>query len=204
MRYFAGRIKEDCREEGAALVLFAFCITILLFFTALAVDVGILNMKRGNMMNLCQEMRKARLDAVDYILNSDDPARMIYDISNRCAVENGFSGKLKVYYQETTNPSVPTSNWVDGRTYKVRIELTQSHRYIFFPAVFAGASEKAVSVVLDGSEEKTSGGEGFAERVPVWCPSVSPAYRSGSYERSDLTGAAPPKAFQRGDIPAEW
>lgn len=202
----ADRIKKSWQKEnGAVLVLFAFLITILFFFTALAVDVGILNMKRGNMMNLCQEMRKARLDAVDYIMNSDDPARMIYDISNRCAVENGFTGNLKIYYKESTNPAFPTANWVEGRAYKVRVELSQSHRYIFSPAAFAGAKgEQKVSVFLDGSEEKTSGGENFTETVPVWCPSSSAAGRSGSYERSDTTGAAGPKAFNRGDIPDGW
>lgn len=195
------QLKE--RESGDILVLFAFSLVILLFFVALAIDIGMVNTKKAHMMDLVQQMRQARLDAKDYIMNADDPAMLIYNLSNQCAIENGFTGSVKVYYQEVTEPVSPTSEWVESRTYKVRVELQQEIQYIFAGALFPGLDNKQITVYLDGGEQKTAQAESGVGELPVWYPYSSGGPRIGSYCRTDTTGIGNPQ-FLSGDLPAGW
>lgn len=195
-----------CRrqEKGDAIVLFALSLVALLAFVSLAIDIGVVNMKRAAMMDLCQQMRKARLDAKDYIMFADNPALMIYEISNQCAYENGFRGDLKVYYREHTDPAVPSpsTNWVDRRTYDVRIELKQEYKLAFAAAFFTGSDTWEITVYLDGGEKKTSGTTGAVETVPVWYSGRSNTI-TRSYKRDDLIGSSPPVPTE-GDCPSDW
>lgn len=195
-KQFLEQLKQ--KETGSVIVLFALSLVILLGFVSLALDVGMINMKRARMMDLCQQMRKARLDAKDYIMNADDPARLIYDISNQCAVDNNFKGHLKIYYQEQTDPLYPTTNWVECRTYRVRIEISQEYRFAFAAGLLTGSETKKITVYLDGGEQKSSRGDDGTERVPVWYPLGD--LQNGSYERLDNIGAAEPH-FNQGDYP---
>lgn len=193
------------QEKGDVIVIFALSLVTLLAFVSLAIDIGMISMKQAAMMDLCQQMRKARLDARDYIMNADDPARMIYDISNQCARDNGFLGDLKVYYKEDTDPVVvpTTSTWVDRRTYKVRIELKQEYQFAFAAAIFAGPDSQEITVYLDGGEQKTSS---FAAvgvgTVPVWHPG-SAKVKNGSYKRDDSVGIKDPY-YDATDYPTGW
>lgn len=183
-------------ENGIAAVLFAISLMVLLGFVSLAVDVGMINMKRAHMMDLCQQMRRARLAAGDFIMSADDPARLIYEITNDCAIDNGFTGGLKVYYAEESVPVYPTSEWVERRTSRVRIELTQEMRFTMAAAVFSHPN-KEIKIYLDGGEMK-SDPYGTA---PVWYPYEK--LKTGSYERQDNTGVKEPD-FKEGDLPAGW
>lgn len=200
------KILRTCQrqEHGSVIVFFALSLVTLLAFVSLAMDIGMINMKQAAMMDICQQMRKARLDAKDYIMNAADPARVIYEISNQCAIDNGFRGDLKVYYREETDPLVPTTHWVDRRTYEVRIELKQEYKFAFAAAIFAGPDTQEITVYLDGGEEKTSGVgvEGTAETVPVWYPGTEKT-RTGSYKRMDSAGETEAR-HTLGDCPADW
>lgn len=191
------------RESGDILVLFACSLVVLLSFVAFAIDIGMVNMKKAHMMDLAQQMRQARLDAKDYILNADNPAELIYNITNQCAIDNGFTGSVKVYYQEESLPVSPTSEWVERRTYRVRIELKQNHQYIFANAIFSGSDASQITVYLDGGEQKSSGVEGGTGTVPVWYPYSSGGPKIGSYSRTDTVGISAPD-FNSGDLPAGW
>lgn len=183
------------QERGGIIVLFALSLVTLLSFVSLAIDIGMVNMKRAAMMDLCQQIRKARLDAKEYIMYAKDPALMIYQISNECAKENGFQGGLRVYYKEDTDPATPTSAWVDRRTYTTRIELRQNHQFSFVAALFSGPASQEIKVSLDGGEEKTSGpDEAEEKKVPVWHPGKEKT-KTGYYERKDITGEASPSKF---------
>lgn len=189
------------QEKGDVIVIFALSLVMLLAFVSLAIDIGMISMKQAAMMDLCQQMRKARLDAKDYIMNADDPARMIYEISNQCAIDNGFRGELKVYYKEDTDPVAPTSNWVDRRRYKVRVELKQEYQFAFAAAIFAGPDSQKITVYLDGGEQKTSSFEAVGMgTVMVWRPG---SVMKGSYRRTDLEGLTAPHP-ESGDYPAGW
>lgn len=189
------------QEKGSVIVIFALSLVTLLAFVSLAIDIGMVNMKRAAMMDLCQQMRRARLDAKEYIMNAKNPALMIYEISNQCAVANGFQGDLKVYYKEDSDPAVPTSDWVDRRTYTVRIELKQKYQFAFAAALFAGPGSQEIVVYLDGGEEKTSGVIYGSETVPVWHPRGD--LRTGSYKRKDLDGLTG-YDYDPGDFPVGW
>lgn len=203
------KILRICRrqEKGDVIVIFALSLVTLLAFVSLAIDIGMVNMKRAAMMDLCQQMRKARLEARDYIMHAEYPAEMIYEISNQCARENGFRGALKVYYREETDPIMPTTNWVDRRKYDVRIELKQEYQFAFAAAIFTGPGSQEITVYLDGGEQKTSGvgSVEVGEEVPVWFPGKFNT-RTGSYKRkdSDLDGSEAHDHFLEGDWPANW
>ena len=198
------KILRTCRrqEHGSVIVIFALSLVTLLTFVSLAIDIGMVRMKQTAMMDLCQQMRKARLDAKDYIMNADNPALMIYEISNQCAIANGFIGDLKVYYREDTDPLLSAPGWVDRRTYDVRIELQQEYRCAFAAAFITGSGTLQITVYLDGGEQKTSGKDKWEKTVPVWYPGKEKT-RTGAYQRTDLAGksVAP---FTPGDCPAEW
>lgn len=187
-------------EKGSVVVFFAFGLVILLGFVSLAIDVGMVNMKKARMMDVCQQMRKARIDAKDYILNASDPGALIYDISNRCAIENNFEGNLKIYYSEKTDPASTSSNWVDKRGYQVRIELQQEHRFAFAMGIFVGSAPQTITVSLDGSELKTSTGDKNIGKIPVWYPGHK---RNGSYSRTDLLGVGACH-YNAADLPSGW
>lgn len=190
------------QEKGDVIVLFALSLVMLLAFVSLAIDIGMISMKQAAMMDLCQQMRKARLDAKDYIMNAADPALMIYEISNQCAMVNDFQGELKVYYKEETDPVAPTSNWVDKRRYKVRIELKQEYQFAFAAAIFSGPASQKITVYLDGEEQKTSSFTSVGEgTVPVWYPEKT--LRTGSFKRKDLDGRDKP-VYDATDYPAGW
>lgn len=198
------KILRICRrqEEGGVIILFALSLVTLLAFVSLAIDIGVVNMKRAAMMDLCQQMRKARLDAKEYIMFDDNPGQMIYQISNQCANENGFKGGLKVYYREHTDPAVPITNWVNRRTYDVRIELKQKYKFAFAAAFFTGSDTQEITVYLDGGEQKTATTNGVTETVPVWYPGTSKT-TTRSYKRTDEVGPARGKE-ELGDCPADW
>lgn len=197
------KISGKClrQEKGDMVVLFALSLVILLGFVSLAIDIGMVNVKRAAMMDLCQQMRKARLDAKEYIMNAKDPGLMIYEISNNCARENGFEGDLIVYYMEESDPAAPTSAWVDRRTYTVRVVLKQKYQFAFAAAFFAGPGSQEITVYLDGGEQKTSGKSEWAEKVPVWHPGSD--LRTGSFSRMDPAGSGG-YSYIAGDYPAGW
>jgi len=195
------QLKE--RESGDILILFACSLVVLLSLVALAIDIGMVNMKKAHMMDLVQQMRQARLDAKDYIMNADDPAVLIYKISNQCAIDNGFTGNVKVYYQEVSVPAAPTSEWVESRTYKVRVELKQELKYIFAGSLFSGSDTKQITIYLDGGEQKSAQAEEGIGELPVWYPHSSGGPRIGSYSRTDTGGIGNPQ-FLSGDLPAGW
>lgn len=193
--------KKKVGEKGNAAVLFAVCLTVLLSFVSLVTDFGVVGMKRARMMDLCQQIKTARLDAGDYIMNSSNPAKMIYDIGNQCAIDSGFTGNLKVYYKEVTSPVSPSGEWVDKRIYKVRIELMQTHRFSYPANLILGTGDRPITVFLDGGEQKSSAAAGGTLTIPVWYPRGT--LRNGSYERSDLTGASPP-IYMANNYPMGW
>lgn len=188
-------------EEGSVIVIFSICLVVMISFASLALDIGVVNMKRARMMELCQQIRKTRLDAKDYIMNEPNPARAIYEIANQCAIENNFTGDLKIYYRETTDPVSPGGApcWVNRRTYTVRIELRQTHDYVFPAGLIAGRTG-TISAFLDGGEQKTASKEEGKGIIPVWCPGTP---KNGSWKRTDRNGISSPQ-FTANDFPADW
>lgn len=193
------RLKKQ--EKGSVVVFFALGLVLLLSFVSLAIDIGMVNMKKAKMMDVCQQIRKARIDAKDYILNASNPGAMIYEISNQAAIENNFEGQLKVYYSERTEPVSPSDNWVDKRSYKVRIELQQEYTFAFAVGMLVGGGPQTITVTLDGAEVKTSTGNKEIGKVPVYYPKGN--VKNGSFKRTDLIGAGG-YDYNASDLPSGW
>jgi Flp pilus assembly protein TadG len=80
-------------QSGAAFVIIALAMTVLIGFTALVTDIGLITVNRQMMVNLmdaaalsgCQELPNEALsiqEAMDYAqLNNFDPAQLAYDVS---------------------------------------------------------------------------------------------------------------------------
>lgn len=178
--------KRFSREGGNILLLFAGFLILITFMVGIALDLGMIYMRRNDLIDLCQLARDRRFTYQDSIRYSDNPGAETYEIVSAAIRENGFSGTVKVYFFEDP----PASNY---RYYRVRTELSEEYEYTFLKLF--GLDTVTISTFLDGGETY---GEGINDMI--WHPAMPCSEYNGSY-----TGTAGgPYHYDASDRPCDW
>ena len=174
------------REEGNIILLFAGVLVILIAFVGLALDMGMLLVRRNELQNLCDLVRESRFAHQDTIRFADDPGLTSYQVATQAIVNNGFGGELTFYYREDT----PADN---RRKYIVRTELTEEFEFSFLKVI--GLDAMDIVVRADGG-----GDYGESTNDVVWRPAGNVANFNGTY-RGTIAGLL---SFDPGAFPADW
>ncbi|WP_349672914.1 pilus assembly protein TadG-related protein [Lacrimispora sp.] len=174
------------REDGNILLLFAGCLTVLIFFIGISMDLGLIYLKRNALMNLCQLVKEDRFTFQDSIRYSDNPGKDSFTMIEDALRRNHFDGTVKVYFKE----DAPETNY---RYYKIRTQLSEEYSYTFLK-IF-GADTTTITVYFDGGETY---GEGISD--VIWHPALPVSSYNGSYT-SQPDGSF---GYDSADIPADW
>lgn len=178
--------KRFAREDGNILLLFAGSLILIIFMIGIALDLGMIYMRRNDLVDLCQLARDERFTYQDTIRYSDNPGRETYNIVANTMRNNGFNGTITVFFFERE----PEHNY---RDYRVRIQLTEQYRYTFLRLF--GGDTVAITTWLDGGENY---GESGADMI--WYPKLPCSEYNGSY-----TGTADgPFVYNPADFPTDW
>ena len=177
------------REDGSIMILFAGFLVVIIGMIGLMLDLGLIYMRRNDLMDLCQLAREERFSRQDSIRYADNPGDLTYEIVSKSVRENGFRGEVKVFFYERE------PEWND-RSYQVRIALSEEYSYTFL-RIF-GLTTSTITVYLDGGEAY---GEGSNDMI--WHSSTSCSAYNGSY--TGTNPAAPSTyVFRSGDYPEDW
>lgn len=177
------------REDGNIIVLFAGSLVLIFFMVGILLDLGMIYMRRNDLMDMCQLAREKRMTHQNLIRYSENPAETTYKIIAKSIRENGFQGTIEFYFDETS------SDWSD-RNYKVAMRLSENYNYTFLKLF--GASSTVISTYVEG-------GESYGERIDdmIWHSSIPSNMYSGTY-----TGTDPKQpevyAFTQGAFPKSW
>lgn len=148
-------IKLFKKEQGDVLILFAFSLVILVGMTALATDVGLLAIKRAELMEIGQVMRDARLDQTEQIWNANNPADTFDDIVREYGMLNGLdSSQISTTYKVVNRTSTK-------REHEVSIILSDTYQCTTLRLF--GLKDIPIDVVINGSAFKENSGG-------VWSP----------------------------------
>ena len=188
MKNLGSNIKILKKENGDILVLFAGLFILIVFCLALVIDVGMIYLRRNQMQDICQVIRKDRFTYEDTVRYSDNPAEDCFKNIYNSATKNGFNGNVKVYFNEKE----PQCN---KRSYKTRTVLTE--KYKFTVARILGFDETNIEVFIDVDETY---GEGRADMI--WHPKTPISSYNGSY--TSLDDGTNNFVFTAGDIPSDW
>ena len=93
-------------ERGDILILFALTLVFLVGMVALATDVGLLAIRRAQLMEVGQIMRDARLEQSEMIWNADNPGAAFDQIVREYGLKNGLrSDQIQTTYTVVENSS---------------------------------------------------------------------------------------------------
>ncbi len=114
---------SDRRDErGSALPLVLVAALALFAVLAFSVDQGIAYAAKARQENALDAARAACMDASFALVakNADDPGRMVADRVVRTARDAGFEGKASVWFYETPEESVSSTerHWVVGMQFE--------------------------------------------------------------------------------------
>lgn len=100
-------LRKRFREErGDILILFALTLVFLVGMVSLATDVGLLAIRRAQLMEVGQIMRDARLEQSELIWNADDPGTVFDQIVREYGLKNGLrSDQIQTTYAVVENSS---------------------------------------------------------------------------------------------------
>lgn len=184
-------ISEVKKENGNTTVLFASLIVILIGFIGMAIDIGIVYMRRSDLGNLCQLIRDDRFTHQDSIRFADNPGASTYEIVADAMKDNNFKGEIKVYFFEKK----PEPNY---RKYITRVELSEDVP-VYFLKLFGLKSFK-IKAYIDGEDNY---GEGNLDRI--WHPAMPESAYNGLYfgsKSESYTFTA--GEFPNGFVPNGW
>lgn len=180
--------KRFSREDGNILLLFAATLTLLIFMVGIALDLGMIYMRRNDLIDLCQLARERRFTYQNTIRYAENPGRETYQIVSNAIRENGFDGNITVYfYEQEPTPA--------HRYYQVRTVLSEQYEYTFLKLF--GADTVMISAYLDGGEHY--GGEDSTDMI--WHPKIPCSKYNGSYTG---TNNSQNPWFAPGDLPSDW
>ena len=138
----------NCKDEqGNIAVLFAFMFTILIAFTALAADVGMMYKHRSHMYEMANMVRyerfstKARMSAGIYSVQN--PGKYLGDKINKTLRKNGFKGKIYYHYEETSKKG--------SRYYKFYYIMEDLYQPGLMAPLTNGSRKIPIKVRIDGS-----------------------------------------------------
>ena len=181
------KIKEKGNaEKGNVILLFAVTLLILIFFTGISLDLGMIYMKRNELIDLCQIVREDRFTYQDTIRYADNPGLTSYQIISDTMLDNNFSGTVKVYFQEQQ----PESNY---RYYRTQTQLCTDYTYTFLRLF--GLTTTTITAAINGGETY---GEGLND--VVWYPQLAVDDYNGSYTSTSGGGYI----YDAADKPADW
>lgn len=182
------KARSTRKENGDILVLFAGMFIIIVFCLALVIDIGMVYLRRNEMQDICQVIRKDRFTYEDSVRYAENPAEFCYKEIYSSAVDNGFDGNVKVYFNEEE----PVNN---KRSYKTRTVLTEKYKFSF--AKILGFNEMDINVSIDVDETY---GEGMADMI--WHSKKSVSSYNGSY--TNINDGSDGFVYTAGDIPSDW
>ena len=142
-------------ERGDILILFAFSLIFLVGMVALGTDVGLLAVKRAQLMEVGQIMRDARLEQNELLWNASNPGQAFDQCVREYGIKNGLSSsQIQTTYQTVENTST-------DRQYNVSIILHDTYHCTTLRLF--GFNQIPINVTINGSAyEYNSGG--------VWSP----------------------------------
>lgn len=175
------------REDGNILILFAGALTVIILMVGIALDLGMIYMRRNDLIDLCQIARERRFTYQDTIRYAENPGQATYKIVYDAIRENGFDGTVKVYFKEDE----PEPNY---RYYQVRTQLKEQYNYTFLRLF--GMDSVTITVFLDGGESYGEQGTDM-----IWHPTNPCSVYNGSYTSN---GNSEFSFFEAGDFPSDW
>ena len=179
------KIRQMEKEEGSIIVIFAFVLFVLIFFVGIAMDFGMMYMKKSDMDNLCSMARAECFTYREQIQYCENPGEVTYEVLKKLFAQNGFTGDFEMYFKEDYDPDTwKTSN---SRSYKVRVILKDEYQYTFMRLF---KQDKATLTASKDIEETF--GDGSVD--VIWHPK-NVSY-NGLYKQSPH--------FEKGKIPAGW
>ena len=177
-------------EDGNILILFAGFLVLIIFMIGLMLDLGMIYMRRNDLMDLCQVAREERLSRQDSIRYAENPGELTYDIVSNSVRKNGFKGTVKVYFYEKE------PEWND-RSYKVRVVLSEEYHYTFL-RILPNVTSSTITVYLDGIEEYGDKRDDLDDMI--WHPTGGPNGYNGSYTGTDPEQPSQYE-YKKGDLP---
>lgn len=148
MKIFKKILKKTfSNESGNILVLFALMLTFVVLFLAFSIDIGMAVMRRGDLMEIGQIMRDARLDQIEIIWHADFPEQAFDRIVKEYGIKNGLK-----YSQIHTEFSEENNLGYDGRRYTADIILEDT--YDCNALALIGIHQIPISVKISGSAYK--------------------------------------------------
>ena len=146
------RLRKE--ERGDILVIFAVMFTVLIMIIALSTDVAILYARRARIYEIGNVMRRTRFTkGQEFFMNSDNPGKEYADAFNDYASKNGFTGELKVTYNEKTSS-------YDKREFDINMEFEEKVETSVLK--FIGIKEVPIKVVIKGA--------GHKDKSNIWKP----------------------------------
>lgn len=181
--------KSFSREDGNILIMFAGSLVLIFFMIGILLDLGMIYMRKNDMMDLCQLAREKRFTYQEKIRYADNPGECTYQIVSNSIRENGFNGQIEVYFYETE------PDW-SFREYRVGTKLSEEYSFTFLRLF--GFSTTTISTYVEG-------GESYGERLGdmIWHPEKSCSSYNGLY-RGTVVYAPEKYDFIAGEIPESW
>ncbi len=187
MRHFLKKIFN--KEDGNIIIIFAFSIVVLTGFIGLAVDLGMIYMKRNELENLCQMVKADKLDNADMIRYADNPGATSYNVLSENLSRNNFNGTLTLYFQEYESAD-------NSRKIRTKAVL-ETRQDCYFLRLFG---IRDVGLHADTSGEEVYGDSRNEGISRIWRPAANATTYNGSYK-----GSAPGSyTFVPGDKPSKW
>jgi Flp pilus assembly protein TadG len=142
-------------EQGDILILFALSLVFLVGMVALATDIGLLAIKRAQLMEVGQIVRDARLEQTQLIWDANNPTQTFDQYVREYGIKNGLnSGQIETKYEVVDNTAT-------RRESKVTIILHDTYQCTTLRLF--GFNQIPINVTINGSAyEYNSNG--------VWSP----------------------------------
>ena len=179
-------------EKGDIIIITAALFVILLFFTGIALDVGMVYFEHSRLENACQMVKENRFTHENTVRFSENPGVQVSSLVEDVLTDNGFTGKADVYfYEETAEDGSLLPNY---RRYRMRVVLSRECPWHFL-RIFG---EENITI-RSSIDFENSFGELSSDMV--WHPGDPPESYTGKYTMDFSDGSF---SFEQGKLPEDW